>query len=108
MESLLPSRGRIWRRLASTSRQLTLLTHLKTHLEALFVDTHSRLISIFKSRLSCRGGTFVVGLCCRLISSFVSKLAAVASSLTQAVVCGIRYICVSFVTPFTQFCWAPC
>ena len=31
VESFLPSRGRIWRRLASTSRQLALLTHLKTH-----------------------------------------------------------------------------
>ena len=41
VESFLPSRSRIWRRLASTSRQLTLLTHLKTHLEALLVVTHS-------------------------------------------------------------------
>ena len=38
---------------ASTSRHLTLLTHLETHLEALFVDMHCGLISIFTSRLSC-------------------------------------------------------
>ena len=44
---LLPSRSRIWRRLASTSRQPTLLTHLKTHLEALFVVTHCGPVSCF-------------------------------------------------------------
>ena len=38
---------------ASTNRQLTLLTHLETRLEALFVDTPCQLISIFASRLSC-------------------------------------------------------
>ena len=38
---------------ASTSRQLTLLTHLETRLEALFVDTPCQLISIFASRVSC-------------------------------------------------------
>ena len=96
VEFFLPSRStKVWRRLASTSRQLTLLTHLNTHLEALFVVTHCRLISIFTSRLSCRAGTFVVGSRCRLISSFVSRLAAVAPSLTQAVVCSIRCHCVS-------------
>ena len=50
VESFLPSRGRIWRRLASTSRQLTLLTHLKTHLEALLVVTHSEPVSNFTLR----------------------------------------------------------
>ena len=95
VESFLPSRGRISRRLASTSRQLTLLTHLKTHLEALLVVTHCEPISNFTLRPSCRAGTFVVGSHCRLISSFVSRVAAVApSSLTQAVLCSIHCPCV--------------
>ena len=47
VESFLPSRSRIWRRLASTSRQLTLLTHLKTHLETLLVVTHCEPVSYF-------------------------------------------------------------
>ena len=50
VDSFLPSRSRIWRRLASTSRQLTLLTHLKTHLEALLVVTHSEPVSNFTLR----------------------------------------------------------
>ena len=105
VESFLPSRGIIRRRLASTSRQLTLLTHLKTHTEALLVDTHCRLISIFTSRLSCRAGTFVVGSHCRLISSFVSRVAAVApSSLTQSAVCSIR--CLLCVLSLSSRCTA--
>ena len=38
--------------LANTSRHLTLLTHLGAHIEALFVDTHCGLISIFTSRFT--------------------------------------------------------
>ena len=50
VESFLPSRRRIWRRLASTSRRLTLLTHLKTHLETLLVVTHCEPMSNFTLR----------------------------------------------------------
>ena len=91
---------------ASTRRQLTLPTHLETHLEALVVDTHCGLISIFTSRLSFSAGIFV-SFHRWLISSFVSRfmsstLPVVISivpikayfpsatySLTQAVVCGV-------------------
>ena len=50
VESFLSSRSRIWHRLESTSRQLTLLTHLKTHLEALLVVTHCESVSNFTLR----------------------------------------------------------
>ena len=54
VESFLPSRSRTWRRLASTSRQLTPLTHLKAHLEALLVVTHSEPVLNFTLRfVSC-------------------------------------------------------
>ena len=46
VESFLPNRSRVWRRLASTSRQLTLLTHL----EAPLVVTHCEPVSNFTLR----------------------------------------------------------
>ena len=45
---------------ASTSRQLTLLTHLETHLEAFFADTPCQLISIFASKLSCLTNNLII------------------------------------------------
>ena len=128
MESFLPSRSRIWRRLASTSRQLTLLTHLETHLEALFVVTHCEPVSYFTlSFVSLRRYSLSTHLDLHVeavmpcwhfrrrlalpthLELRVEALAAVApSSLTQAVVCSIRCLCVSFVTLFTLLCWAAC
>ena len=67
-------------------RRLSLSTHLDLRVE-----------------LSCRGDTFIVDSQCRLISSFVSRLAAVApSSLPQAVLCGTHCLCVSLVTLFAS------
>ena len=53
VESSLPVRGRTWRR----SREHQSLahsanSHLETHLEALFVDTHCGFVSIFTSRFT--------------------------------------------------------
>ena len=65
---------------ASTSRQLTLLTHLETHLEALFVDTHCGLMSIFPSRLTAVALFFVDS--SRLVQYPLPLCASVSSHCT--------------------------
>ena len=47
-------------RLTESMESFTLLTHLETHLETLFIDTLCQLISLFTSRLSCFPDVYIV------------------------------------------------